>query len=86
MRYQNVLNRLRELQEEKFADNREPPTEDKQSAFRDGWKGKRLDTVDLNYITWISLGYEMGRYFKTQDPEDIDYAYRILADEYSDKS
>ena len=86
MRYSEILNRLRELKEEKLADNREPPTEKKQSAFRDGWKEKRLDTVDLNNITWISLGYEMGRYFKTQDPEDIDYAYRILADEYSDKS
>ena len=85
-KYSKILNRLQELKEEKTADNREPPSKHKQSAFRDGWNEKRLDTVDLNNITWISLGYEMGKYFKTQKTKYINYAYRILADEYSDKS
>ncbi len=83
MKYSEILNRLQELKEEKPVEKREPPTEHKQSAFRQAWFGKGISRLNPNNLTWKSLGYEMGKYFKTQDPEDIDYVYRILADEYS---
>ena len=86
MRYQEVLNLLKK-QKKILKDQRNPPNSRKKSAFQQGWSGKGISKLDWNNLTWKSLGYHMGNHFGSQsDKKDIEYAYRILAEEFSDKS
>ena len=85
MRYQEVLKQFRKRRKN-LKDKREPPTSFKKSAFQQGWSGKGIAKLNPNHLTWKSLGYHMGKHFRSQSKKDIKYAYRILADEYSEIS
>ena len=89
--YQKVLSELERLVSEREfrKDKRRPITDRTFESFSWGWKYSvkngsfRHDT--LRQLSWQNLGYRMAKHFGDQSLENIQYAFRILRDNYNEK-